>query len=211
MKISWVRQVCFAVVLATMAGGSAAQWQLNAEQSALYFASVKNDTVGEVHSFKKLQGSLAKDGRVEVLVDLASVDTLIPIRDSRMKELLFDTANFPQARISAAIDYQRFDKLSTGASLTLPLDVEISLHGQQQEVQTEVRVVKLSGQRLLVAGSRPILLNTGDFALSQGVEKLRAIVGLSSISPMVPVNISLVFERAAQAAGGSPVVSGGYW
>ena len=91
------------LALMLYAGIATADWQLNNDQSSLQFASVKNTQFAEVHSFKTLSGGLTKDGNVAINIDLASVDTLIPIRDQRMKEMLFNVVSFPQARVSAWI------------------------------------------------------------------------------------------------------------
>ncbi|WP_179957684.1 YceI family protein [Exilibacterium tricleocarpae] len=183
------------VALVATAGTAAADWQLDPSQSALYFASVKSDTIGEIHAFKTISGTMTKDGQVELLIDLASVETSIPIRNSRMKDMLFEVAKFPQARVSAKVDYPRFNQLGAGESLTQALSIDLELHDRRQTLQTEVQAVKLAGDRILVTAVRPILLNTGDFGLTEGVEKLRAIVQLPSISPMVPITINLVFAR----------------
>ncbi len=183
------------LALMLYAGIATADWQLNNDQSSLQFASVKNTQFAEVHSFKTLSGGLTKDGNVAINIDLASVDTLIPIRDQRMKEMLFNVVSFPQARVSASVDYGQVDALKAGQAIRSKLPLTIDLHGQQKTLETKVSITRLSGNQLAVAGLQPILLNTDDFALAEGVEKLRAVVGLANISPIVPVTVNLIFEK----------------
>jgi hypothetical protein len=40
---------------------------------------------------------------------------------------------------------------------------------------------------------QPLIINAGGFALVEGVERLREVAGLHSISTAVPVTASLVF------------------
>jgi hypothetical protein len=61
-------------------------------------------------------------------------------------------------------------------------------------------VAKLGRQRLLVTSERPLLLNAADVGLADGVERLREIAGLPSISPAVPVSFVLLFESALAPA-----------
>jgi hypothetical protein len=48
---------------------------------------------------------------------------------------------------------------------------------------------------LQISNARPVVINAGEFELTRGVEKLREIAGLPSISPVVPVQFSLYFVR----------------
>jgi len=73
-----------------------ADWTLDNASSQLSFVTVKAQDVAEVHTFSELSGTVWKDGIASVTVQLASVDTLIPIRDERMREVLSIPACFPQ-------------------------------------------------------------------------------------------------------------------
>ena len=75
----------FVGLLLSWASLAQAAWQLSADESSLTFVTTKATHVAEVHSFKSLTGSVDEQGRVAVSVALASVDTLIPIRDERMR------------------------------------------------------------------------------------------------------------------------------
>jgi hypothetical protein len=63
-------------------------------------------------------------------------------------------------------------------------------------VTAQVTVARLGTERLLVASERPLLLDAADVGLTAGVEKLRAIAGLASINPAVPVSFVLLFESS---------------
>ncbi len=57
-----------------------------------------------------------------------------------------------------------------------------------------LRITRLDLDRLMVVSEQPVVVNARDFGLVPGVEALRKIVGLSSISLAVPVTFVLVFE-----------------
>ena len=76
-----------------------ADWSLNNEVSVLSFVSIKKNTIGETHRFNQLAGAINANGMFKASINLASVNTNIPIRDERMKSMLFDVAKFSQAEI----------------------------------------------------------------------------------------------------------------
>ncbi len=169
-------------------------WRLNNDFSTLSFISIKKTNVAEVHSFKKLSGKIKETGKVSIHIPLASLETNIPVRNERMKKWLFETDKFPKATITANIDYQSIEDLSLGQSLSTTVKAKINLHGQQQSYDVAVTVIRSTTHTLVVISQQPILIQTKDFALTQGVEKLREIAGLPSISQVVPVSFILTFN-----------------
>ena len=173
-----------------------AQWELDSGKSAVNFVSIKNDTVAEIHSFTSLVGYIGVDGKVQLGIDLDSVETLVPIRNERMRELLFETAKFPAANISAQVDPVILAAAVDGAVVTADLPVTLSLHGIEQALTVPVVVVGESDKRLWVLTARPVMVNAADFGLGGGVTALRDIAGLKAISVAVPVTLQLVFIPA---------------
>ena len=78
-----------------------ADWEIDNSSSKINFVSVKNDSIGEMHSFDSLEGYINVAGNAQLTVNLESVETLIEVRNERMRELLFETVQFPVATISA--------------------------------------------------------------------------------------------------------------
>ena len=70
----------------------AESWTLDGEASKVAFGSVKKDTIGEVHHFKSVSGSVDDAGKVTVEIDVASVETWIDIRNERFQKFVFDAA-----------------------------------------------------------------------------------------------------------------------
>jgi polyisoprenoid-binding protein YceI len=185
-----------ALTLLLAAGAARAQWELDNDKSTVNFVSIKNDKVAEIHSFTSLVGYIGADGKVQLGIDLDSVETLIPIRNERMRELLFDTAKFPAANISAQVDPVILAAAADGGVVTADLPITLSLHGIEQTLTAPVVVVGEGDNRLRVLTSRPVMVNAVDFGLDSGITALREIAGLKAISVAVPVTLQLVFIPA---------------
>ena len=173
----------------------AANWSLVNEASSLHFISVKKSTVAEVHDFNTLHGTVDEEGHVALKVDLSSVDTHVDVRNERMKNMLFDIVSFPAAEIAGVVDMKKVSTMQSGDRAIQRIQLQLSLHGISHEVTADVRVVKLSQQRFLVASLKPIIIKASDFQLLAGIEKLRQVAKLPSISTAVPVTFSLIFRH----------------
>ena len=173
---------------------AASTWQLDAERSSLYFISIKKNTVAETHHFDRLSGSYAK-GEAQLAIDLASVETGIDIRDKRMREMLFEVANFPEATVTMEVPEEKVAELAVGESLTLDTTATLSLHGTEKSLDTILAVTRLSDGTVQVSNVRPVVIQADDFGLARGVEKLREVAGLPSVSPAVPADFTLYFQE----------------
>ncbi len=174
---------------------SFAEWTLLPEQSHIHFISTKKTSVAEIHTFKKFSGNISNKGKLSFIIDLDSVETLIPIRNERMRKFLFETAKFQNATVKASVDASKLSKLKVGQTLDDDIDVELDLHGVKHSIEAQLKAVKLAGDKLLVTSSRPLVMSMADFGLVNGVERLREIAKLPSISVAVPATVSLVFQK----------------
>ena len=181
--------------LLCLAAGARADWQVDNDRSVLAFVTVKAGDAAEVHRFGEIAGQVADDGTVSIEIDLASVDTLIPIRDERIRDLLFETARFPAASLSAQLDAGRLAGLAVGETEAMPVNFVLSLKEHELPLLAQVLVARLSERDVLVASLKPVVVNAPSVGLVEGVEKLREIAGLPSISKAVPVTFVLVLER----------------
>ena len=189
-------KVClFTIMSLVLSSNAFANWKLLNDESSVNYVSVKNSSVGEVNGFKNLSGSLEDDGKLSVEIDLASVDTNVAIRDDRMKSELFEVASFAKANISAALDLKPLTEMNIGDSYNTSININLSLHGVSKELVTDVRIVKLSNNRILAISEKPVILSAADYNLAGGVEKLQQLAKLAAISTAVPVTFSLVFSQ----------------
>ena len=186
----------FAIAAAgfVLAAPAHAEWSLSNDASRLSFVTTKAGQVAEVHRFHTLTGSIDASGNVSVAIDLASVDTLIPVRDERMRDILFEVAEFPEATLTGTVDTAAVASLGVGTTSTMAVEGTLSLRGQSVPVTVEFLVAKLSSSRIVASSLQPVIINAGQVDLATGVEALREVAGLPSISPAVPVSLVLTFD-----------------
>ena len=172
-----------------------ADWELLNDESSVHYVSIKSSNIGEINSFKKLSGSVADNGAVSLNINLASVETNIPIRNERMQEMFFEVIKFAEAHISGDVDLARVAKLEVGETYSDSITLKLSLHGVSKEITSGVQITKLSGNKVLVTSLEPVLVNAEDYTLAQSIEALRVVASLPAISTVVPVTYSLVFKQ----------------
>ena len=172
---------------------ASAQWTLSNEASTLSFVTVKADHVAEVHTFDELSGAIGEDGSVSIEIALASVNTLVPIRNERMQSMLFETDLFPRATITSQINSDSLTNMALGSSEEMGLDFTQELHNQSQTYNATVLVSRQKAG-LIATTLKPIVVNAESFDLVAGVEALREVAGLPSISRAVPVSFTVAFE-----------------
>ncbi|SEL57024.1 Polyisoprenoid-binding protein YceI [Colwellia chukchiensis] len=172
-----------------------ATWQLDKENSQLNFSSVKKGNIAENHFFSNISGMINETAQVNISIDLASVNTLIPIRDERMKTFLFETEKYSSANFSAQLDNSLIARLTLGEPQTVNINGMLDFHGVKRALALEVSVIKLSENKLLVYTLKPAFVKALDFGIVAGINKLKALASLTSINHVVPVNFSVVFTR----------------
>lgn len=186
----------FALAASVSAVGAQAAWAelaLDNDRSSLAFTTTKNGTVTEVHNFGSLAGSVGKEGEASVEIDLVSVATGIDLRDERMREFLFKTSEFGKAVFTADVS-DILLSVKKSSSKTFTINGKLSLHGKEQKVSADVLVTR--GKKMWVISTvQPILIKADDFELGPGVEKLRELAKLTTISKIVPVSFVLTFTE----------------
>jgi len=176
-------------------GQAHAAWTLDGDTSTISFVTTKAINVAEAHRFGELSGSVDADGQVMVSIGLASVDTAIEIRDQRMREMLFQTDQYSMATVSAKVDMAALEALQPGQSASMTLEGMVSLHGESRPIPMSVVVARSGDDSLLVTSAKPVIVNATEFKLAEGVEALREVAGLPSISLAVPVTFVLSFSK----------------
>ena len=171
-------------------------WKLVPSESDIAFATIKNSAVVESHTFERFSGEVTLSGAANIRVDLASVETRIPIRNERMGTLLFNIDQFPSLDISSKLDVKSLVNMEEGASTHLEVPAKINLHGTEPNILLPLVVTRLSSKRFQVVTTKPVIAYASQFGLTKGVEALRLIAQLATITPAVPVTFSLIFEQA---------------
>ena len=168
-----------------------AGWVIDPDGSYVGFASVKNDLIAENHSFTNVTGTIEDSGNAKIVIALASVETLIPIRNERMQAILFEVAQYPEVTVTANLNLDGFTSLGLGESETDTILLDVNLHGTNLSKNVLVKVIRSSDTSYEITSLGPIVIHASQFALSDGLESLRKVAGLQSIDPMVPVTFDL--------------------
>lgn len=185
----------FGAGLLAAAMSARADWQLDSAASSLYYVTSKASAVSEVNSFATLGGGIDAQGKATLDIDLASVQTAVEIRDQRMREIVFQTAQFPQATVSLQVDTAALAAMAAGSSAVASHSATVSLHGVSQELAVDLRIIKLDADSIQVQNAKPVIVAAGNFGLAEAVEQLREIAGLPAINPNVVVDFTLVYHQ----------------
>ncbi len=190
-----IRLLLFGVFIVCTSAAAHADWVLDGDASSVNFVSTKAISAAEVHRFTSFAGNVGDDGVARIGIDLNSVDTAVDIRDERMRDMLFETERYPMATVEARVDIETVAAMKAGESKFLVSEAQLGLRDKNISLTVELSVAKLDDGRILVIGSKPVIVNASEVGLLDGVEKLREIAGLPSISPAVPVTFTLVFDK----------------
>ena len=171
----------------------ASDWQLNREQSAISYLSSKQATaetplIFESNLFHEFSGSI-KGSQIELVIDLNSLDTNVPIRDERIAEHVFLSKQYPQAIVSATID--GLEQLNYARK---QIEATLAMRGQSHRLQGEVIVKRSNPDTLQIQTVTPILVDANAYGMLDGFAKLKELVGLMQIPTTIPVSLHLVFD-----------------
>ncbi|MEM1315006.1 MAG: YceI family protein [Pseudomonadota bacterium] len=170
-------------------------WTVDGEASVLNVFSLKDGEVAEQHAFTRLSGGVAASGEARVEVSLASIATGIEIRDERMREMLFQVADWPLAEIRAQVNPAAFEGLVPGQAARVETVLTVEAYGESADYPAALVVSRIDQDRAAVSTADPIVVRAGDFGYGDGIDALRDVAGLDSISYDVPVVFLLVLDR----------------
>lgn len=181
-------------------------WDLDPARSNIRFQSIKNETKVESSSFATFSGGIEPDGTATVHVLLDSVDTLVDLRNVRMRFLFFETFRYPEATVSLKLTPDMVADLPVVRRKTVNLDYTFDLHGVQKQMTSPVTITLLSDDLVSVASAAPISIAVGDFELGENVHKLEQAVGGVVIVPSATVTFDFMFGRRGTPAVPAPVI-----
>ncbi len=191
-----ITRVFMALFFMLLSCSTLADWNLQSDQSSLNFVSVKKGTVGEVHKFTQLSGSVKASGAFEFSVFLKSVDTGIEIRDQRMQKHLFYSGRFPVATAKGTVDPNILKGLKLGVPVQLETELLIEMYGHKVKEPVSLTIVASAKGGLWVTTRKPLVITAKKFGMSSGVKTLKELAGLPSIAEAVPVTVNLMFAPA---------------
>lgn len=172
-----------------------AEWSLDNEASSFYYVTSKASAVSEINSFTELSGTISDQGAATLVIDLNSVDTLLEVRDERMRNIVFQVEEYPEATVSLTIDAAALDAMAAGSSSSADYSATVNLRGMDVAVDATLQLLKLDEDTVQVQLGKPLLVGAASFGLTDAVEELRELAALPAINPNVVLDFTLVYNR----------------
>lgn len=170
---------------------SLADWKVVTETSAINFVSTKQSHIREVHQIQSFDVSVTEQKHITVKLDLSSIESGIPIRNERMREMLFDVANFRYATLNVSLP----EPLSSiSGTQRYQLDAQLELKGKSATIQLDL-LLTASDKQVTASLLKPVLITAQQFGLKEGVDALQKIAGLTSIGYSVPVQATITMNK----------------
>ena len=167
-------------------------WVLDGAASHISYGSIKKNKIGEVNRFSGVSGMVNKAGDVVLKLDLTSLETNIDIRNERMQDHVFN--NVPDVTMTGKINVAQLSQMTVGAATVLESEINLDFLGKTIPVETELYVLRLSNERVMVSTNDMVFLGVEDAGLTVGVDKLQQLAKLDSITRTVPVTMRLFFN-----------------
>ena len=145
-----------------------------------------------------MSGSIDSNGKANLVINLDSLETLIPIRNERMRNLLFETQIFPTANFYLQVDLDKYLNLSIGDFRNKEVKGRLLLKNKDIETRVKFKVTRLAKDIFIVSSTEPVILNVENLGLTEGLESLRTVAGLPSISKSVPVSFYIKFRNKGE-------------
>lgn len=174
-------------------------WLLDNEASVLNFVSVKKGTVMEQSRFDTVSGEIDETGLATVRIPLDSIDTSIDLRNVRMRFLLFQTFEYPEAIVTAQLTPDMLSGLTPGGTARIELPVTLDLHGVRADITVDASATLHGDNNVTVSSRRPFILHLEDFNLLEGLGKLEEAAEVT-ITPSTAISFALNFDRNIDAA-----------
>jgi hypothetical protein len=172
----------------------AGDWKTVDAETSVAFGSIKKDTVGEVHHFNKVTGSVSEDGKLKLDIDLASLETNIDIRNERMTKHVF-LEGAATASLTGEIDMSEINDLKIGETRIIEVEAVLSFVGVENDIDTNMLVARLGENRVLVSTADFVMLSTEDLEIDPGINKLMELAKLPGITRVTPISARMVFEK----------------
>ena len=132
------------LLLLTSPASVLADWTLDNDDSSLTYVTTKANAAAEVNHFEYMSGSIDESGDALLEIDLNSVNTLVEIRDERMRDILFETANWPTATATMKVDMSDISSLGVGKTTAVTGEAILNMRDAEVSLTASLLVVRLA-------------------------------------------------------------------
>lgn len=172
-----------------------ADWQVDSSYSRVSFVTVKRGNMADVQFFSTVTGVIDQHGSARLALPYESLDNTLALQTERMRETLFKADQYPEAVITSQIDLPTWEQMPVGSIRQEKLDFELEINGQKQRLKADVSVTRIGETLVQVSTLQPVLIKAIDFSLLEGLDKLKEIASVPSITPEVPVSVLLTLRH----------------
>lgn len=167
----------------------------------IIFTSYKNETVAVLGYLRESFGVAEVDAagdplRVDMVLDINSLDTAVPGRNNRLLNIFFESMNPDYGTIEIVFD--RFMTVVAEDIEGKPKAVTalgtLKMNGVEQEVSAELNITR-TGDAWLVKSREPVVLLISDFNFGNRVYDLMKACNHKTLGNKVEVNVELNFKK----------------
>jgi len=171
--------------------------QSQVQVSVIKDKDTKSPVVGVMHLSDGAVSLSSATPSARLSIDIDSVDTGVPIRNERVRNIFFETSGVGWDTIEVVIPAIPADVVSSLRTKRrvdqAKLDATLQVHGRKVMTVLTVDASYSVDGRLTVKTSSPAQVKISDFGLGDNLRRLSAICMHDSIDDVVAVEATLVF------------------
>ena len=103
-----------------------------------------------------------------------------------------------RANFYLQVDLGKYLNLSIGDFRNKEVKGRLLLKNKDIETRVKFKVTRLAKDIFIVSSTEPVILNVENLGLTEGLESLRTVAGLPSISKSVPVSFYIKFRNKGE-------------
>lgn len=175
-------------------------------QGTINLITMKNGTVEVPGRFERVAGEITLsdvdawqgiDG--EVTVDLSSWNSDLELRDSRVKELFFEVADYGEATLSlSGLTGLSSAGLPVNSTVKVSMRGQLALHGATRDLSIPVAIKRTGREAFQVTTPEPFEVKISEFDYGEPLAALIKECAHESISDVVKVSVDLMLGQTAE-------------
>lgn len=166
------------------------------------FSALKNETAEVLGYFRGFFGVLTLEAgapsRMDMVIDINSLDTAVPGRNNRILDLFFQSSKPELGTASVYFDQfdlggKTFSEMQDGTEYAITASGKLTLNQVEKEVQARLGVTKV-GSGWTVKTLAPLEVYISDFSLSERVPAFLKACNHKALGNRVKVNVELLLK-----------------
>lgn len=169
--------------------------KLDQSKSHLMFHVIKDDTV-TVRGKMYASGTLGKDGKLSLTVDLNSIDSQLEPRDNNIKTAFFEVAkpNFAKAGVELSLTRETLEALKKKEPFVQEVTGSLTLHGTKANFTAKAFLSPGKNGGLRVVSQQPVEIHMDTWGLGANLTALMKLCGHRNVAKPAQVTYDLSFQ-----------------